>query len=292
MEVPRRTVTGDGLDLAVWERGDPAAPTVVLVHGYPDTHVLWDRVAADLGRDHHVVSYDVRGAGESGAPAGQEGYDLEHLVADLRAVFDAVDHDRAGHLVGHDWGSIQSWEAVLSGRLDGRIATFTSISGPPLDHASRWARERRTLRLEALGQLVRQGMRSWYIGMFQIPGIPEAAWRTFQPKMVRRYLRRVEGAAPDVLPAPSLPSDGANGVNLYRQNVGKAHGPSRSTDVPVQLIVPAGDPFVTPALLDGLERCAPDLTRVEIAGRHWVPLTDPAGVADLIRAHVLRHRPH
>jgi pimeloyl-ACP methyl ester carboxylesterase len=289
MEVTRRTVAGDGLDLAVWERGDPSTPTVVLVHGYPDTHALWDGVAADLGPDHHVVTYDVRGAGESGVPSDQEGYDLEHLVADLGAVFDAVCPDRRVHLVGHDWGSIQSWEAVLSGRLDGRIATMTSISGPPLGHASRWARERVTLRLDALGQLARQGTRSWYIAMFQLPAVPEAAWRTFQPAMVRRYLRRVEGVPADALPGPTLSSDGANGVNLYRRNVGKARGPDRAADVPVQLIVPADDPFVTRALLEGLERSAPDLTRVDIAGRHWVPLTDPTGVARLIRDHIARH---
>ena len=289
MDATRCTVAGDGIDLAVWERGDPTAPTIVLVHGYPDTHVLWDAVAADLAEDHHVVVYDVRGAGESGTPDGQEGYDLEHLVADLGAVIDAVDPARAVHVVGHDWGSIQSWEAVLSGRLDGRITSFTSISGPPLEHVARWAQERRTLRPDALVQLLRQGMRSWYVAMFQVPGIPEAAWKTFQPAAVRRYLRRVEGVPQGAMPGPTLSRDGANGVRLYRQNIGKPPSAARTSDLPVQLVVPRDDPFVTRNLLDGLERSAPQLTRVEVEGRHWVPLTDPLRIAGLVRSHARRH---
>ena len=61
-----RTVTSDGVKLAVYEQGDPAKPTVLLVHGYPDTHLMWNDVAARLAEDFHVVSYDTRGAGKTG----------------------------------------------------------------------------------------------------------------------------------------------------------------------------------------------------------------------------------
>jgi len=65
-ELRSRTVAGlGGLSLAVQERGRAGAPTVILVHGYPDNHHLWDLVAEHLEADHHVVTYDVRGAGES-----------------------------------------------------------------------------------------------------------------------------------------------------------------------------------------------------------------------------------
>ncbi|MFC7612955.1 alpha/beta fold hydrolase [Actinokineospora soli] len=68
--VRARTVRSGDVELAVFEQGDPAAPTVLLVHGYPDTHRMWDGVAARLAEDYHVVRYDVRGAGASSAPAG------------------------------------------------------------------------------------------------------------------------------------------------------------------------------------------------------------------------------
>src|SRR5262245_45927210 len=112
----QRRVNGAGLSLAVTESGaydDPSAPIIVLVHGFPDTSAVWDLVVERLAGKYHVVTYDVRGAGDSDTPLLAEGYRLPLLVDDLRAVVDAVSPDRPVHLVGHDWGSIQAWEAVL-----------------------------------------------------------------------------------------------------------------------------------------------------------------------------------
>ncbi|MGH3392942.1 MAG: alpha/beta fold hydrolase, partial [Actinomadura sp.] len=131
-----RTVHGDGVELAVQERGDTEHPTVLLVHGYPDTQAVWAPVAARLADRFHVVTYDVRGAGGSSVPSGTEPYRFEHLMNDLRAVLDAVRPGDPVHLVGHDWGSIQSWEAVTT--MADRFASFTSISGPCLDHVAHW----------------------------------------------------------------------------------------------------------------------------------------------------------
>ncbi|WP_278257987.1 alpha/beta fold hydrolase [Nocardioides convexus] len=69
--------TSDGLRLAVHERGERGAPTVVLVHGYPDNHHVWDGVAAEPAGDFHVVAYDVRGSGASGVPTSRKGYRID-----------------------------------------------------------------------------------------------------------------------------------------------------------------------------------------------------------------------
>ncbi len=139
-----RHIRGAGLDLAVTERGDPAHSTVLLVHGFPDTSVVWEPLALILAERFHVVTYDVRGAGHSDIPANRADYALPLLVDDLAAVADAVSPAKPVHLVAHDWGSIQGWEAVTEDRLAGRFASYTSISGPPLDHAALWARRHRT----------------------------------------------------------------------------------------------------------------------------------------------------
>lgn len=284
----RRTVRGDGLDLAVWERGDSAASTVVLVHGYPDTHQVWDGVAADLAKDFHVVAYDVRGAGESDTPPDREGYDLDHLMADLSAVIEAVSPDAAVHLVGHDWGSIQGWEAITGGIHAARIVSYTSQSGPSLDHVAAWVRNRAKLDWSGLRPLLRQGARSWYTAFFQIPRVPELGWNTFVPRSFGRYLHGVEGVPDDVEPAPTLARDGANGVNLYRQNMGGRIGNRRvrTTDVPVLLIVATKDRFVTPALLDDTGDHASSLRRVDVAAGHWFPVAEPVRFAALVRDHI------
>jgi pimeloyl-ACP methyl ester carboxylesterase len=72
----RRTVRSGPVDLAVFEQGDPDAPTLVLVHGWPDTHHLWRGVAELLAAEFRVVSYDCRGAGESTDPGCVDGFAL------------------------------------------------------------------------------------------------------------------------------------------------------------------------------------------------------------------------
>ena len=109
----------DGVRLQVYESGQAAGPTVVCVHGYPDDHTLWAGVATELAPRYHVVSYDVRGAGESGKPRNREAYRLDQLARDLAAVIDAVSPDRPVHLLAHDWGAVQAWHALTGQWLAG-----------------------------------------------------------------------------------------------------------------------------------------------------------------------------
>lgn len=288
-----RTVTSaDGTELAVWEHGDPAGPTVVLIHGYPDTHRVWDGVAAELAGSHHVVTYDVRGAGSSEIPRDRAGYDLARLSEDLVAVVDATCPGGPVHVVGHDWGSVQAWEPVCTGALGDRLATFTSMSGPCLDHVGHWFRARRAGQGGGRSELVRQGLHSWYVALFQLPGVAPLGWRRFAERPFRRYLERVEGLGPHAQPGPSLSQDGANGVELYRQNVRSrmAHPQERRTDVPVLLVVATGDRYVTSALLDDLDEHCSDLRRVDVDAGHWLPAAKPDVVASLVAEHVASHR--
>ncbi|MER5493306.1 SDR family oxidoreductase [Streptomyces sp. NPDC002490] len=291
-----RRVRTDGVELCVVEAGDPARPTVVLVHGYPDTKEVWDEVAARLVDRHdlHVVRYDVRGHGGStapGTPAG--GYTLEKLTGDFLAVADAVSPHAPVHLVGHDWGSVQGWEFVTVDRTRGRIASFTSVSGPSLDHFGHWAAGRRARPTpRAAAQLLGQTARFWYVAALHAPGVAERAWRSGLGRRWPGFLARAHRVPPGAHPAPSTPSDGARGAWLYRDNVRprvRAPRADAYAHVPVQLVVPSDDAFVSPAVFDGLERWVPELTRRTLDARHWVPRTHPdrlaTWVADFVAAH-------
>jgi pimeloyl-ACP methyl ester carboxylesterase len=284
-----RAVAGDGgIELAVREWGDPvgSSATVLLVHGFPDCSTVWIPVAEALV-DHglHVVAHDVRGTGTSEAPVDRAGYELTHLVADIKAVADAVSPDRPVHLVGHDWGSIQGWEAACSELLDGRLLSFTSISAPPLDHVGTWMRARR--KEGALGALLRQGVRSSYVPFFHLPGVQATASRFHAAlsggrKGFGRSMARREGArVDDQWPAPTFGRDLANGMQLYRANVIEhlARPQPRRARVPVQLIVAVRDPWVPPSFLVGLEDIAPELRRRNVDAGHWVVRSQPVDVA-------------
>ncbi|MFJ9563523.1 SDR family oxidoreductase [Streptomyces fuscichromogenes] len=286
----RRVRTG-GVDLCVAELGDPADPTVVLVHGYPDSKEVWSAVAARLADRFHVVLYDVRGHGRSTAPKPlRGGFTLAKLTDDFLAVIDEVSPDRPVHLVGHDWGSVQSWEFVTVGRTEGRIASFTSMSGPSLDHFGHWidARVRRPTP-RRVGQLLGQGAKSWYVYLLHTPALPELAWRGPLGKAWPGILRRAERLPAGDYPTASLPTDAAHGAWLYRDNVrARLRHPREDAyaHAPVQLITPLGDAFLSERLSDDLERWAPRLTRRTLPDKHWIPRTRPDQVASWIEEFV------
>ncbi|MGW3635103.1 SDR family oxidoreductase [Streptomyces sp. NPDC005122] len=286
----RRVRTG-GIELCVAELGDPAQPTVVLVHGYPDSKEVWSEVASRLAARFHVVLYDVRGHGASTAPRPlRGGFTLEKLTDDFLAVVDAVSPDRPVHLVGHDWGSVQSWEFVTVARTEGRIASFTSMSGPSLDHFGHWIKRRvRRPTPRRVGQLLGQGAKSWYVYLLHTPALPELAWRGPLGRRWPEILRRIERVPPGDYPTPSLPTDAAHGAWLYRDNVRARLGrprPDAYAHVPVQLITPLGDAFLSERLYDELERWAPELVRRTLPAKHWIPRTRPDQVAAWITEFV------
>ena len=286
--------TREGADLpqpAPAAAPDPPEPLVLFVHGYPDTHATWDEVLTALGPGVRTARYDVRGAGASQAPRRLRGYRLAELADDLFAVADALSPDRPVHVVAHDWGSIQAWHAATDPRAPQRIASFTSISGPCLDHTALWFRERfRRPSPRRAGQLLRQGSKSWYIYAFHVPFAAPLLWRTWLANAWPGLLRRAEGIEPRPRrPQPTLERDAVRGIGLYRANMlPRLLRPEfRYAHVPVQLVSPLRDRFVSPALAEGLERWAPDLRRRTLTCGHWGALTLRAPeLAGLIAAFV------
>ncbi|BBA98643.1 putative dehydrogenase [Actinacidiphila reveromycinica] len=287
--VRERFVTGaGGVRLCVAERGAAAPPggppTIVLVHGYPDSKEVWSSVADRLSDRFHVVSYDVRGHGRSTAPDPlRGGFTLEKLTEDFLAVVDAVSPDRPVHLVGHDWGSVQGWEFATVTAAEGRIASFTSISGPSLDHFGHWiARRLRRPTPRRAGQLLGQLTKSWYVYALHTPVLPEAAWRGPLGRQWPKLLARAEKVPSDGYPTTSLPQDAAHGAWLYRDNVRRRLSrprPDPVAHVPVLLVTPTRDAFLSEGLYDDLERWAPRLTRRTLPAKHWVPRSRPDQLA-------------
>lgn len=283
----KSTITAsDGVNLAVYRYTDfdPQRPTIVAIHGFPDNHHVWDGVAAHLGDRYNVVAYDVRGAGESGRPATRSGYAFAQLVADLEAVIDSLGVERV-HLLAHDWGSIATWAAVTDDSVMGKVASFTSISGPHLRYAGVFLRSARTPR--AVAQVARQLVSSGYIGFFLCPGVPELSFRSRIGVKVVEAAERI-GRSSTLSRRDRTPrsiGDYLNGLNLYRENMPApmispgSHLPE--TTVPVQVLVPRKDIFVTPAL-QRFTGAIPARGRVvSIEGGHWVVTSRPDVIARL-----------
>lgn len=264
--VIRHSVRSGAVTVAVREYGDPGLPTLVAVHGYPDCQQMWEPLVEQLEGKMRVITYDVRGAGDSTRPSETAAYRTEALLDDLVAVLDATCGREPVHLVGHDWGSVLLWDAVNAEshdpRLTGRLASFTSISGPCLDHLRTLSHS--ATRLERL----RQGLHSWYVGFFHLPVLPEFVLGRFGHRLVGR--RRT--------------ADAITGLALYRSNVVRRLRRPRAvhTSVPVQLVIATRDPYVLRSTLKSVSEYVATLRRVEVDCGHWLPRTHAAELARLV----------
>ncbi|MGH9138921.1 MAG: alpha/beta fold hydrolase [Acidimicrobiales bacterium] len=271
-------------------KGDPDSPTIVLTHGWPDSATLWDPVADRLAQRFHVVTFDARGIGRSTEPLVPKPYAIEKMADDIHAVCEAVSPDRPVHLVGHDWGSVQAWEYVGDPDRTPHVASYTSISGPCLDHlaASLRARLRRPTPRN-VAPAAAQAIKSSYIVFLHVPIASTIIWRLGFARLFRWWLRRAEGV-PDTTtnPAPTLGHDAIAGIHLYRTNIlRRLRRPLiRRTDVPVQLVVNQRDKYVAWRLYDDIDQWAPDLCRRNLPTGHWVPQSHPDLVADVIAEYV------
>jgi pimeloyl-ACP methyl ester carboxylesterase len=104
----RVTVDDDvALNVAVGGSGPP----IVLLHGFPQTHLMWRHIAADLAADHTVICPDLRGYGASDKPA-DDAYAKRTMAADIVTLARELGHDRFA-LAGHDRGALVAIRAGL-----------------------------------------------------------------------------------------------------------------------------------------------------------------------------------
>lgn len=289
----RSTVRSAGVDLAVFEATASSTvsddrPVLVLVHGWPDTHEVWRDVAADLAGDLRVVTYDTRGFGASGRPREVSAYRIETLADDLYAVAAAVNPGGKVHVVAHDWGSIQSWEAMSRPAAADAFASFTTISGPCLDHVGKLLRHNLTHPTPGnLGNSLAQAVSSTYIWFFHLPVLPTAFLTVLGiPRVWRGFLKLMDGTpAEQVITSPTLRRDMISGVRYYRANILRklAFPTARPTSVPVLELLNRRDFAIQPATFDTTHEYAEKLWRRDSSTGHWLPSTHPGYVADNVR---------
>ncbi|OTG84391.1 alpha/beta hydrolase [Acinetobacter sp. ANC 5054] len=266
--------------------GDSSKPALVLVHGYPDNQEVWEPVIQQLIADFYIVTYDVRGAGQSSVPRKVRDYRLAQLSQDLDSVTQAVLGDRPFHLAAHDWGSIQSWESVTEPKFRSKILSYSTISGPCLDHAAFWLRDQFKQRK---AKFFKQISKSWYIAVFQLPFLAPTAWHFFNPERWGKVVTELE-RTPNLPLNANIQHDGKNGVGLYRANfISSLTRPrKRHAICPVQAIVLKYDNFVSPELIDALPQWVEDLSVVEVKANHWAILSQPENIATYIRTFAQR----
>ena len=260
--------------------GKPEKPALVLVHGYPDNQEVWEPIIEQLITEFYIVTYDVRGAGQSSVAKRVRDYALPRLSLDLECVVNELLPNRKFHLAAHDWGSIQTWESVTEAKFKDRILSYTTISGPCLDHAAFWMRDQFT---HQKSKFFKQLIKSWYIVAFQLPILAPTVWHFFNPERWGKVLSQLEKTK-DLPLNPNISQDGEHGIALYRANfVPRLLKPrQRHAVCPVQAVVLQRDQFVSPELIDEMPKWVADFERVDVDANHWAVLSRPQEIAAYI----------
>ncbi len=282
---PQRLVDSAGVRIAVYEEGNPEGPTVVLVHGWPDSHVLWDGVVPLLAERFRIIRYDNRGVGLSSAPKPVSAYAMDLFADDFAAVTGELSPGRPVHVLAHDWGSVGVWQYLKRPGAGDRVASFTSVSGPSQDQLAEYVFSglRRPWRLRRFGRALSQALRLTYMVFFSIPVVAPALIRlTLSNAALRRVV--VDNIPYDQIHhSADVARDAARSVKIYPANYFRTFSGRGDAvqviDVPVQLIVNTKDKYVRPHGYDDTARWVPRLWRRDIKAGHFSPMSHAAVMA-------------
>ena len=188
-------------------------PSVLLLHGFPDTHIVWRKqIPALAAAGFRVLAPDLRGYGRSDAPGGVFDYTLDKLRGDVLGLFDALHIDKV-FLVGHDWGGIIGWQvAALAPERVHRYVAMSTGHPYALAHAG-----------------ILQHLRLTYMLGFMVPGLAEHTLRAADWFLMRQFTDE-PGQADHWKRDLSPPGRLTAALNYYRANV--------------SLVLPRGRPHV------------------------------------------------
>jgi pimeloyl-ACP methyl ester carboxylesterase len=258
------------------EAGPRSGRPVLLLHGFPEFAIAWEaqlRALADAG--YHAVAIDQRGYSPGVRPADVASYALDHPVADVLRVADALGWD-GFDLVGHDWGAAVGW--IVAAQQPARVNSLTAVAVP---HLAAFA--------DALRNDPAQRRKSAYMAMFRRP-TPEPETQILaggppvlpgvSPERCAEYFRRL--SEPGALTA-ALNWYRANDFTGYRQRVER----------PTLLIAGTDDETVAPAGVHATGDWVTGRYRLEYLDDlgHNLPEQAPAKINGLLLEHLSANPP-
>lgn len=273
------TIDSDGLELFVVEAGPTDGETVVLVHGWPDSHRLWrHQIPALAEAGYRVFALDQRGFGRSERPADVGDYHAFNAMADLSNLLDAFGVG-AAHLVGHDWGAPPCW--LLATFAPDRVESLTVIS---VGHPTAFRNAG-----------IPQRQRSFYMLLFQFVDIAER-WLSDNDWANLRELVGPNNEWDNWMEYLSEPGALTASLNWYRCNL----RPETLVDQPIELpnvtrpvmgVIGADDWALTREQMEGSAAHVDAEFRFELieSAAHWVPTDAPGELNRLLIDWIAQH---
>jgi len=274
---PEVARTLNGLRIQVAEAGERGRPLVILLHGFPDLWQGWHfqiQPLADSG--FRVLIPNQRGYGKSDKPPGVSSYDIEHLASDVIALADA-EGSSTFNLIGHDWGGIVAW--WVAARFPRRVNRLVILNAPHPGIFQGYAARHPS-----------QMLRSWYVGFFQIPWLPEAMLAARDYRLLFRSVQHT--SQPGVFDATdrryltsgwSEPGALTAMLNYYRAIARRSPNSLKlRIEVPTLILFSKKDPAEEPGLAEASLSLCDDGRIVWFENaRHWIQREEAERVTDL-----------
>ena len=271
------TYLRDGLSFDVTDVGPAQGRVVILLHGFPEDRLCWERLSGALvDAGYRVIAPDQRGYSPGARPKGRRAYTAEKLRADVLALADVAGAARFD-LIGHDWGGLVAWD--VAARHPERVRSLVALSTP----------HPRAFRDSILHS--RQLLRSWYMFFFQLPYLPEALMRR------AGATRAADGFVRGGLDRPTAERYAARmitrgamkgPVNWYRALPLSQRDPTPQVAVPTLYLWGDDDPYLTRYAAEATARYVTAPYRFEaLAGAsHWLPTAEAGRITPLITDHL------
>lgn len=260
-----RSFARAGLVFPVTDSGPVDGDAVVLLHGFPQTVSAFDQVVALLhGTGFRTLVPTQRGYAAGARPTTRRAYATAETTADVIALLDAARLERA-HIVGHDWGAAPAW-GVAAWHPD-RAVSLTVLSTP---HPAAMATALRSSL---------QGLRSSYMGIIQLPGLPELVVSRALPTLLARSGLPAAYVA-EYSRAMAEPGALTGALSWYRGIPFSARPGVGKARVPTTYVWGRHDVALGREAAEGTRSWvdAP-YTFLELDAGHWLPETRPADVA-------------
>jgi pimeloyl-ACP methyl ester carboxylesterase len=270
----------DGMVFDVRDGGPRDGAPVVLLHGFPQDAAAWTAVSADLHpAGLRTLAPDQRGYSPSARPPARSAYRLRELTGDVLALLDEAGLGSA-HVVGHDWGGVVAW--ALAAWHPERVRTLTALSVP---HPAAMAKA-----LVTSDQL----LRSYYMGLFQLPFVPERLLLAAGGEPLRRMFLRSElprDVCEHYVRRMREPGALTAALGWYRALPLYPRDPVGTVRVPTLHLWSDRDAFLGRTATEQTHRFVHAPYRLEVlAGlTHWIPELAPERTAALVVQHVRDH---
>lgn len=109
-------------------KGDKKDIPVILLHGFPESSIMWKKLMKDLtSQGYFCIAPNQRGYSPGAMPLDKSQYKLKFLSDDIIKIADNLSIDKF-HLIGHDWGSAVGW--TVADKYKKRLLSYTALSVP------------------------------------------------------------------------------------------------------------------------------------------------------------------